>query len=76
MDLKDNWYYVQVFTEGKVGGMYTICFAPNKTEAEQSVKNWLISRGYDPELCRVHYYLKNYKRKAAKMVADNNYITV
>lgn len=72
----DNWYYVQAFVEGKPGGVYTICFAPNKPRAEELVSDWLVRQDYEPGVARIHYYLKNYKRDAAKMVADGNFISI
>jgi hypothetical protein len=75
----ENWYYMQVFTNLKgpsniTGSKTTICFAPNKDVASSLVNAWLTRLGADPAQCKIHWYLKNYKREAAKMVAEGNYI--
>lgn len=81
-DLKTlNWYYMQVFGQlkspesGYSQSYYTICFAPNKETAAAIVHEWLTALGEDPATCDIHWYLKNYKLDAKRMVANNNYIS-
>ena len=73
----DNYYYVQVFTNDKDGGLVTlrtICFANTVTQAKELVNKWLDGKGIEGRR-DINLYQKNYKRDSKKMVEGGNYIT-
>lgn len=67
-----DWYYVQAFSDGGFKSRYTIVFAKTKSQAVKKVAPWLAQNGLS--INKLHLYRNNYKREAAAMVAQGNYI--